>query len=195
MTHIAGSGQANKPEILKVQRPNDFRQSVHRPLPGRGGTTSVFRRPRYPGASSLTTSVESSVGGFATASPGARLSTALKSKTRTATACSIFGSRRRLPSSIPTARHCPISRPWGRRRTTRTSSSRSRTCPRPHSCNYGAVSRPAHSHLPTPEALKLVGDAFLNAPVSNGDGVSGHQRAFRPGLRTTTIPMGWPRLT
>ena len=29
---------------------------------------------------------------------------------------------------------------------------------------YGGVSKAAHSHLPTPAALKLVGDAFANAP-------------------------------
>jgi hypothetical protein len=30
---------------------------------------------------------------------------------------------------------------------------------------YGGVAKPAHTHLPTHEALKLVGDAFKNAPV------------------------------
>jgi VCBS repeat-containing protein len=30
---------------------------------------------------------------------------------------------------------------------------------------YGDVSKPKHSHLPTPAALKLVGDAFANAPT------------------------------
>ncbi len=30
---------------------------------------------------------------------------------------------------------------------------------------YGGVAKPAHSHAPTHEALKLVGDAFKNAPV------------------------------
>ncbi|HSP92861.1 MAG TPA: hypothetical protein VLN08_18245, partial [Vicinamibacterales bacterium] len=32
---------------------------------------------------------------------------------------------------------------------------------------YGGVSKPAHSHLPTPAALKLVGDAFANAPTGS----------------------------
>ena len=32
--------------------------------------------------------------------------------------------------------------------------------------SYGGVAKPAHSHLPTHEALKLLGDAFKNAPES-----------------------------
>lgn len=42
---------------------------------------------------------------------------------------------------------------------------------------YGGVSKPAHTHMPSHEALKLVGDAFKNAPVSNPlgpDGISIH---------------------
>ncbi|MEZ5288696.1 MAG: hypothetical protein R2712_28595 [Vicinamibacterales bacterium] len=35
---------------------------------------------------------------------------------------------------------------------------------------YGGVARPAHSHLPTHAALKMVGDAFANAPVINDYG-------------------------
>ena len=31
--------------------------------------------------------------------------------------------------------------------------------------SYGGVSKPAHSHLPSPAALKLMGDAFANAPT------------------------------
>ena len=50
---------------------------------------------------------------------------------------------------------------------------------------YGSASAPVstiadtvtdligHNHLPTPEVLKMVGDAYQNAPVSNLDGVSG----------------------
>ena len=38
---------------------------------------------------------------------------------------------------------------------------------------YGGVEKPVHSHLPTPAAIKLMGDAFLNAPVVNPDGFSG----------------------
>ena len=31
--------------------------------------------------------------------------------------------------------------------------------------SYGGVPKPAHSHMPTPAAIKLMGDAFKNAPV------------------------------
>ena len=36
-----------------------------------------------------------------------------------------------------------------------------------------------HNHLPTPAVLKLVGDSFKNAPVTNPDGIYGDPRAFR----------------
>ena len=49
---------------------------------------------------------------------------------------------------------------------TRTSSSKSATCTRmTRPCSYGGVPKPAHSHRPTHAALKLVGDAFANAPT------------------------------
>lgn len=38
---------------------------------------------------------------------------------------------------------------------------------------YGGVVQPAHSHRPSHEVLKLVGDAFKNAPVGNPDGTTG----------------------
>ncbi len=38
---------------------------------------------------------------------------------------------------------------------------------------YGGMPKPAHTHLPTHAALKLVGDAFKNAPVSNPDSSPG----------------------
>jgi VCBS repeat-containing protein len=38
---------------------------------------------------------------------------------------------------------------------------------------YGGELKPAHSHLPTHAALKLMGDAFRDAPVSNLDGSTG----------------------
>ena len=38
---------------------------------------------------------------------------------------------------------------------------------------YGGVPKPAHSHLPGHEALKRLGDAYWNAPVSNPDGSFG----------------------
>ena len=56
---------------------------------------------------------------------------------------------------------------------------------------YGGVPKPAHSHLPAPAALKLVGDAFANAPL--------HQGAFRrrkrlsAGQRSRTVHHPWRR--
>jgi VCBS repeat-containing protein len=38
---------------------------------------------------------------------------------------------------------------------------------------YGGVVKPAHTHLPAPPAIKLMGDAFKNAPVVNPDGSTG----------------------
>ncbi|OFW33376.1 MAG: hypothetical protein A3G76_00935 [Acidobacteria bacterium RIFCSPLOWO2_12_FULL_65_11] len=38
---------------------------------------------------------------------------------------------------------------------------------------YGGVLKPAHTHLPAPAALKMAGDAFKNAPVSNPDAYPG----------------------
>ena len=38
---------------------------------------------------------------------------------------------------------------------------------------YGGIAKGAHSHLPSPTALKLVGDALAAAPVSNPDGRPG----------------------
>jgi hypothetical protein len=35
--------------------------------------------------------------------------------------------------------------------------------------SYGGVVKPAHTHLPSEEALNLMGEAFKNAPVSNPD--------------------------
>ncbi len=46
---------------------------------------------------------------------------------------------------------------------------------------YGGVVKPAHTHLPTHEALKLVGDAFKNAPVVNPDGSTGITMHFDVG--------------
>ena len=46
---------------------------------------------------------------------------------------------------------------------------------------YGGVSKPAHSHLPAHETLKLVGDAFKNAPVANPDGTTGIRVHFDVG--------------
>jgi hypothetical protein len=37
----------------------------------------------------------------------------------------------------------------------------------------GSPAKPAHTHRPTPAALKLVGDAFVNAPVTNPDSLPG----------------------
>jgi len=39
--------------------------------------------------------------------------------------------------------------------------------------SYGGVPKPAHSHSPSPAALKMMGDAFANAPVANPDGRTG----------------------
>jgi hypothetical protein len=39
--------------------------------------------------------------------------------------------------------------------------------------SYGGVEKPAHTHLPTSAAIKLMGDAFKNAPVANPDGSTG----------------------
>ena len=39
--------------------------------------------------------------------------------------------------------------------------------------SYGGVPKPAHSHLPSHAALKLMGDALANAPVDNPDGRPG----------------------
>ena len=39
--------------------------------------------------------------------------------------------------------------------------------------SYGGVAKPAHTHLPSHEALKLMGDAFATAPVENPDGQPG----------------------
>ncbi len=47
--------------------------------------------------------------------------------------------------------------------------------------SYGGVTKPAHSHLPTHEALKLAGDAFKNAPVVNPDGSTGITMHFDVG--------------
>ncbi len=52
---------------------------------------------------------------------------------------------------------------------------------------YGGVPKPAHTHLPTPAALKLVGDAFKNAPVSNPDSSPGINVHFDVG---NTYPSG-----
>jgi VCBS repeat-containing protein len=38
---------------------------------------------------------------------------------------------------------------------------------------YGGVAKPAHSHLPSHETLKLLGDAYAKAPVTNPDGRPG----------------------
>lgn len=38
---------------------------------------------------------------------------------------------------------------------------------------YGGVLKPPHTHLPSAEALKLIGDTFAKAPVHNPDGSSG----------------------
>jgi len=37
----------------------------------------------------------------------------------------------------------------------------------------GGAAKDPHSHLPTPAAIKLMGDAFKNAPVANPDGTNG----------------------
>ena len=39
--------------------------------------------------------------------------------------------------------------------------------------SYGGVPKPAHSHVPTPAAIKLMGDSFRNAPVVNPDSTTG----------------------
>ena len=39
--------------------------------------------------------------------------------------------------------------------------------------SYGGVPKPPHSHCPAPAALKMMGDAFANAPVANPDGRTG----------------------
>ncbi len=38
----------------------------------------------------------------------------------------------------------------------------------PQAKTYGGVQKPAHTHRPDPAALKMVGDAFLNAPTGEG---------------------------
>ncbi len=38
---------------------------------------------------------------------------------------------------------------------------------------YGGVAKPAHSHRPTHAAIKLMGDAFKNSPLMNPDGTTG----------------------
>ena len=55
--------------------------------------------------------------------------------------------------------------------------------------SYGGVIKPAHSHLPTHEALKLVGDAFKNAPVGNPDLSTGITMHFDVGA---SYPPGDP---
>ncbi|HEY7534131.1 MAG TPA: hypothetical protein VH681_15275, partial [Nitrospiraceae bacterium] len=52
---------------------------------------------------------------------------------------------------------------------------------------YGNNSKPEHTHLPTPDVLKMVGEAFQNAPVSNPDGRTGINIHFDVG---NTYPSG-----
>jgi len=49
---------------------------------------------------------------------------------------------------------------------------------------YGGVLKPAHTHLPDPAALKMVGNAFNGAPVHNPDSVDGINV---PSMSGTTI--------
>ena len=59
--------------------------------------------------------------------------------------------------------------------------------------SYGGESRPPHSHLPGHEALKLAGDTFKNAPVSNPMKPERHRVHFDAGANypacdTTATP-------
>ncbi len=51
---------------------------------------------------------------------------------------------------------------------------------------YGSVLKPLHSHLPTPEALKMVGDAFKDAPVPINACISMWATTIRRGRRIRT---------
>ena len=66
--------------------------------------------------------------------------------------------------------------------------------------SYGGVPKPPHSHSPSPAALKMMGDAFANAARresrwTNRDRAA-HRRRFRlPGRRRRSVPHSrrWPR--
>ena len=53
---------------------------------------------------------------------------------------------------------------------------------------YGGVVKPAHTHLPSEEALNLVGKAFADAPVTNPNGSTGIRIHFDVGDRYPTSP-------
>ena len=86
----------------------------------------------------------------------------------------------------PAAICCPICRRWAPRRRRRTCSSRSTRCgrrqerPTARARNL-RVDVTGHHHLPSPQVLKLVGDAYKNAPVLNPDGTTGIRAHFDVG--------------
>ena len=59
---------------------------------------------------------------------------------------------------------------------------------------YGGVLKPAHSHLPSEEALNLVGQTFAAAPVANPDGSTGIRIHFDVGNRYQGSPYVIPAL-
>ena len=59
---------------------------------------------------------------------------------------------------------------------------------------YGGVLKPAHTHLPSEEALNLVGRTFAAAPVANPDGSTGIRIHFDVGNRYQASPYIIPAL-
>ena len=94
--------------------------------------------------------------------------------------------RDRAAQRIRAAICCPICRRWAPRRRRRTCSSRSTRCgrrqerPTARARNL-RVDVTGHHHLPSPQVLKLVGDAYKNAPVLNPDGTTGIRAHFDVG--------------
>ncbi len=81
------------------------------------------------------------------------------------------------------ARPLPLLVRWAPIRIARISSSRSATWTRTAlTLSYGEESRVAHSHLPSHETLKLVGDTFKNAPSR----ISIRARCLRASRSTST---------
>ena len=173
MTHIVGDGRPICRKSVRL----DGRLIATNPFASTAGPK--WDTPTFPQrAAAAGSRLGDRAGGAPTAcSPTACRASAMVFSTTvqdtTATACSTSGSRR-TSASIGSERPAAAeSQRDGRGPVPEGSLRRDRLHDDDRRPLYGGVAKPAHSHLPTQEALKLVGDAFRNAPIVNPDASTG----------------------
>ena len=177
MTHIVGSGQANKPEVVRFNGTaidaNSFSAAKG---PNWDNPTFDLTAAKFPGLSALTevtTSVDHEGSGTFDCLTWAAVIYRTTVKDRDGDGLLDVWESSEVPPVDPLEQPLPNLKAMGADPDHKDLFIELGYMYAEDHPTYGGVEKPAHSHLLSPAALKLVGDAFATAPVSNPDGRPG----------------------